>query len=82
MAALDVAFNHPIERTAVEKLVNALGHHPGGVELFRQFAGGALLFQAEIDPRGKILNAVASDAELYDVKWHGTGNKGSMGIRE
>ena len=64
LAALNVALDHPIERTAVDQLGPARRHHARGVELLRRLPGTAALLEPEGDPFFEVFDAVAADAEL------------------
>ena len=71
LAAEDLALDHPIERAAVDELVGALRHHPGGVDVLGLLAGLFLLLQPLLDPVLEVLDRVAADAELEEMQWHG-----------
>ena len=46
-------------------------HHARRVELLDRLAGAAALVEPEGDPLFQILDAVAADAEFYEVQGHG-----------
>ena len=64
LAALDIALDHPIERTAVGNLGATRRHHAGCVPVFGRLTGTAPLVEAEGNPLFEILDAVAADAEF------------------
>src|SRR5262249_6024965 len=72
----DLALDHPIERTAVQHFVAALGGHTGDVHQFRLLAFGALFLQALFLPVRQFRQAVAANTKLNDVKRHATANNG------
>src|SRR6516225_7525719 len=50
LPAHDLAADHPVKRTAVEQLVNALGHHPRRMDVLWLFIARFLLFETLLDP--------------------------------
>ena len=70
LAHLHGALDHPVERTAVEELVDPLRHHAGDVEVLGASSRLPLLAQAPFDPFDEIVDRIAADAELDEVDGH------------
>lgn len=71
LAALDIALDHPIERSARQQFLDPLGHHARGVKLFRRQTGAPALIEPEIDPCCKIFDRSAADAKFNKIESHG-----------
>jgi hypothetical protein len=66
----DVPLNHPIERTAVEQFVDALGHHPGDVDEFERLLLLTALGDTGLLPINQVLDGLHTDAQLYEMNGH------------
>ncbi|CAH2404706.1 hypothetical protein MES5069_440084 [Mesorhizobium escarrei] len=71
LAALHIALDHPVEGTAIGDLGAARRHHAGGVVVLDRFTGAPPFVEAEGDPLFQIFDAVAANAELYEIEGHG-----------
>jgi hypothetical protein len=70
LAALNIAFDHPVKRSAFKQFINTFGNHACRVKLFRDKPGSALLRKPEIDPGCEIFDAIAADAKFDEIKCH------------
>ena len=68
LPAHHLAADHPIERAAVGEFGRALWHHAGGVDVLAGLAAGAAALLP--DPILEVLDRVAADAELDEMKGH------------
>lgn len=62
LTGLDIAFDHPIQRSAVKQLFGAPWLHAGGVKLLGRSTGCFLRGQPALDPAFEIVDAVSADA--------------------
>lgn len=72
LTALHITLDHPVERPTLKELAYSLGHHAGGMKLFRYESGCALFSQPEINPGREIFDAIASNAKFDEIESHGT----------
>src|SRR5262245_36359856 len=70
LAHADIALDHPVERAAIEHLLAALRHHARDMGQHRLLALAALFGEPLLLPLPQVIDAVAADAELDDMKWH------------
>jgi hypothetical protein len=68
LAGGDLALDNPIERTAIQQFLGALGHLAGDVHQLRLLALGLLLLQPLLLPGGEIGKAVAADTEFNEME--------------
>src|SRR5262245_63957580 len=70
LPAHHLAADHPVERAAVAQLVGALGHHARAMQMLARELALLALRQLLADPALEVLDRVAADAELDEVKGH------------
>jgi hypothetical protein len=70
LATHDLTADHPIERAAVAQFVRALGHHARAVHVLARESAFPALLKLLPDPVLEILDGVASDAKLDEMKSH------------
>ena len=70
LTAHDLAADHPVERAAVGEFVGALGHHPRRVDVLGLLPALLLVLDALADPALQLLDRVAADAKLDEMKGH------------
>lgn len=65
------ALDHPIERTALQNVIHALGPHARTADWSYDFSFFLLgAFDLADLPLGQILDAIGADAQLYDMNRH------------
>src|SRR5262249_35636980 len=71
LPAHDLAADDPIERAAVAQLLGALGHHARPVHVLGREPALPALLEFLADPVLEVLDRVAADAKLDEMKGHG-----------
>src|SRR5262249_16347160 len=70
LTAHDLPADHPIERTAVEQLIGALGHHARDMNVLGLLALLFLVGEPLLDPVLEILDRVRTDAQFDEMQRH------------